>query len=108
MLQKTMKNLQTQMKLDKASLHAKELRIKALEDLAIEVGADPANVEIAKAFIKQKNEDIASLSRQLKLPQSEHRQAKEILQQNTENDELSQLVLKMTTQLKEWKTRLKL
>ena len=100
MLQKTVTNLQTQMKLDKASLHAKELRIKALEDLVIEAGADPANVEIAKALIKYKNEDIVALRRQLKLPQSEQPQAKEILQQKTENDELSQLVLKMTAQLK--------
>ena len=67
----------------------------------IEAGADLANIEVEKALIKQKNEDIAALRRQLKLPQSEHPQAKEILQQKTENDELSQLVLKMTTQLKE-------
>ena len=33
MLQKTVSNLQTQMKLDKASLHAKDLRIESLEDL---------------------------------------------------------------------------
>ena len=52
MLQKTVTNLQTQMKLDKASLHAKEMRIKALEELVIEAGEDPSNVEIAKALIK--------------------------------------------------------
>ena len=52
MIQKTVTNLQTQMKLDKAYLHAKELRIKALEDLVIEAGAGPANIEIAKALIK--------------------------------------------------------
>ena len=51
-LQKTVTNLQNQMKLDKASLHANGLRIKALEDLVIEAGADPANVEVAKALIK--------------------------------------------------------
>ena len=56
------------MKLDKASLHAKDLRIKSLEDLVIETGADPSNTEVAKKLIRQKNEDIAALRKQLKLP----------------------------------------
>ena len=67
------------MKLDKASLHAKDLRIKSLEDLVIETWMDPSNIEVAKALIKQKNQDIAALRKQLKLPQSEHPQEKEIL-----------------------------
>lgn len=53
-LEKTLINLQTQMKLDKASPYANNLKIKALEDLVIEVGADPSNIEVAKALIKQK------------------------------------------------------
>ena len=48
MLQKIVSNLQTQMKLDKASLHAKDLRIKSLEDLVIETGVDPSNTEVGK------------------------------------------------------------
>ena len=88
------------MKLDKASLYANNLKIKALEDLVIEVGADPANMEVAKALIKQKNEDIASLRKQLKFPPIGNSQAKEILQQKTQNDELKQIVLKMTGQIK--------
>lgn len=43
-LEKTLINLQTQMKLDKASLYANNLKIKAIEDLVIEAGADPANI----------------------------------------------------------------
>ena len=78
-LEKTVLKLQNQMKLDKASLYANNLRIKALEDLVIEAGADPANMEIAKTLIKQKNEDIATLRKQLNLPQNENPQAKEIL-----------------------------
>ena len=53
MLQKTISNLQTQMKLDKASLHAKDLRIKSLEDLIIETRVDPSNTEVAKKLIRQ-------------------------------------------------------
>ena len=51
-LEKTLINLQNQMKLDKASLYANSLRIKALEDIVIEAGADPVNIEGAKAIIK--------------------------------------------------------
>jgi len=40
-LQNTILNMQDQMKLDKGSLYAKDLRIKALEDLILQVGYDP-------------------------------------------------------------------
>ena len=68
MLQKTVSNLQTQMKLDKASLHAKDLRIKSLEDSVIEIGVDLSNIEVAKNIIRQKNKYISTLRKQLKLP----------------------------------------
>ena len=68
MLQKTVSNLQTQMKLDKASLHSKDLRIKSLEYLVIETGFDPSNTEVSKKLISQKNEDIDALRKKLKLP----------------------------------------
>ena len=79
--EKTVLNLQNQMRLDKASLYANNLRIKALEDIVIEAGGDPANIEGEKVLIKQKNEDIAALRKQLKFPHSENSQEKEILQQ---------------------------
>ena len=47
---------------------------------------DPSNTEVAKTLIRKKNEDIAALRKQLILPQSEHPQAKEILQEKTEKD----------------------
>ena len=76
------------MKLDKASLHVKDLRIKSLEDLVLQIGVDPSNIQVAQALIKQKNEDIAALKKQLKLPQHGHPEEKEILQEKTEKDEM--------------------
>ena len=96
MLQNTVSSLQTQMKLDKASLHAKDLRIKSLEDSVIETGVDPSNTEVAKKLIRQKNEDISALGKQLKLSQSEHPQEREVLQEKKEKEETIQLVLEMT------------
>ena len=79
MLKKNVSNLQDQMSLEKASLHDKDLRINSLEDLFIQTGVDPSNIQVSQALIKKKNEDIAALGKQLKPPQNEHPQAKEIL-----------------------------
>lgn len=43
-LQNTIINMQDQMKMDKASIYAKDLRIKALEELVLQVGYDPSNI----------------------------------------------------------------
>ena len=56
------------MKLDKGSLYEKDLRIKALDDLILQVGYDPSNVQVAELLIKKKNDDIVALRKQLKLP----------------------------------------
>ena len=60
-IQNTILNMKYQMKLDKASLYAKELRIKALEELVLQVGYDPSNIQATKILVKRKNEDIAAL-----------------------------------------------
>ena len=64
------------MRLDKASLQAKEIRIKSLEDLVLQIGVDPSNIQVSQGLIKQKNDDITALRKQLKLPQNEHPQVK--------------------------------
>ena len=99
-LQNTIINMQDQMKLDKGSLYAKDKRIKALEDLILQVGYDPSNVQAAEMQIKKKNEDIATLRKHLNLPQSEHPQTKEILQEKSEKEEMMKFILKLTTQIK--------
>ena len=46
-IQNIVLNMQDEMKLDKAYLYAKDLRIKALEDLVLQVGYDPSNIQAA-------------------------------------------------------------
>ena len=92
-LQNTISNMQDQMKLEESSLYAKDLRIKTLEELVLQVGYDPANIKAAELFVKKKNEDIAALRKQLKLPQSEHPQTKEVIQEHNEKDEMMNLIL---------------
>ena len=71
-LQNTIINMQDQMNLYKGSLYAKYLRIKALEDLILQIGVDPSNVQAAEVLIKKKNDDIVAFRKHLKLTQSEH------------------------------------
>ena len=60
-IQNTIINMKDQMKVEKASLYDKDLRIKSLEELVIQVGYDPANFKVAKGLVKKKNVDIAAL-----------------------------------------------
>lgn len=43
-----------------------------MEDLVIELGHDPSDVKATEKLIKNKNEDIATLKKQLKLPHLRH------------------------------------
>jgi len=58
--------------LGKASSLAKDNRIKSLEEIIIELGHDPKDAKGIKTLIKKKEEDIAALRKQLKLPPSSH------------------------------------
>ena len=67
-LQDSLDSVTAQYKLERASSQAKDTRIKSLEDLVIELGHDPSDVKAIKKLIKKKNEDIAALKKELKLP----------------------------------------
>ena len=67
-LQNSLNNTYAQLQLEKASSQAKDTRIKSLEDLIIELGHDPKDVKAAEKLIKKKNDDIATLKKQLKIP----------------------------------------
>jgi hypothetical protein len=70
-LQVSLKNVQTQLKMEKISSFSKDNRIKTLEELVLKIGYDPLNVKAKEEMIKKKNDDIASLRKQLKLPPTE-------------------------------------
>ena len=70
-LQVSLNNVQTQLKLEKVSSFAKYNRINSLEEIVLKSGYDPSNVKVAKEMLKKKNDDIASLRKQLKMPTTE-------------------------------------
>lgn len=71
-LQNSLSNTIAQLQLEKASSQEKDNRIKSLEELIIELGHNPKDIEAAKSLIKKKNEDIDALRKQLKLPPHIH------------------------------------
>jgi len=64
--------------MEKVSALAKDIGIKALEDLVIKVGYDLANINVVEDLVRKKNTYIASLRKQLKLPATKDPLAKDI------------------------------
>jgi hypothetical protein len=97
----TLRNAQTQLKLEKMSSFAKDNKIKTLEELVVKIGYDPTNFKAAEEMIKKKNADIAALRKQLKLPPTEDPQTKEIAEREGEKDEMLRLLMEQSAQLRE-------
>lgn len=99
-LQNSLENTTTQLNLEKASSQAKDNIIKSLEEIIIGLGYDPKDVKGIEALIKNKDEDIVALRKQLKLPPSRHSQTAEIIKQKYEQ-EMMDLLLKLNEGLNE-------
>lgn len=69
------------------------------------MGHDPKDVKVVESLIKKKNEDIAALRKQLKLPPLIHPQTAEVIEKKNE-EELMDLILKLNKQLKGTKQEL--
>lgn len=99
-LQNSLHNTSAQLELEKASSLAKDNRIKSFEEIIIELGHDPKDPKGIQALIKNKEEDIAALRKQLKLPITMHPQTTEVAQQKEEEDVVS-LLMRMNERLAE-------
>lgn len=71
-LQNSLNNTFSQLELEKASSLAKDNKIKSLEEIIIEMGHNPKDSKAIKALIKKKEDDIAALKKELKLPVTMH------------------------------------
>ena len=74
--------------------------------MVIQVGYDPANVKVAEELVKKNNVDIAALRKRLKLPPTEHPQTKEIVQEASQKDNMMNLILQLTSQIKEMEIKM--
>ena len=99
-LQNSLDNTNAQLHLEKASSHAKDNRIKTLEEMIIGLGHNPKDFKAIETLIKKKDDDIVALRKQLKFPSSRHPQTAEIMKQNSE-EEMMELFLKLNEWLNE-------
>ena len=99
-LQVSLNNVQYQLKMEKISSLAKDNKIKSLEDFVLKIGYDPSNIKEAEELLKNKNADIASLRKQLKLPATEDSQAKEIDESEGHKEKMMKLIMEKNAQIK--------
>jgi len=102
----TLENVQSQLKIDKVSVLAKDAMIKILEDLVRKLGYDPSNIDVVEELVNKKNLDIAALRKQLKLPATVDPLAKDIEEIETQKVDMMKLIMEQITQLKKMETKM--
>jgi len=79
---------------------AKDNRVNSLEDFVIKVGHDPIDVKAIEDNIKNKNADIETLRKHLKLPSIEDPQTEEIAESEQHKEEMIKLIIEKNVQIK--------
>ena len=91
-LENSLNNTTAQLDLERASSQAKDNRIKALEDIIIELGHDPKDVKAVKELLKLRDADMAALRKMIKIPATLHPQTEEVAQLRHDKDAAAMLV----------------
>jgi len=81
-LKESLTNTNTQLNLERMSSTAKDNRIKTLEEIIMDLGHDPKDPKGIKALMKKKEDDIAALKKQVRLPATIHPQTAELAEKN--------------------------
>jgi len=100
-MQVTLANNQSQLNLEKISSSAKDTNIQSLENLVLNMGYDPSNINVVEELIKKKNTEVAALKKQLKLPSSKDPMAKEIEETKTQKSDMIKLIIEKKLQIKQ-------
>ena len=91
-LENSLNNTAAQLKLERASSQAKDNRIKALEEIIIELGHDPKDIKVVQALLKLRDADMAALRKMIKIPATLHPQTEEVAQLRHDQDASVMLV----------------
>lgn len=105
-MQLALANVQSQLKMEKVYVLAKDTRIKNPEELVIKLGYDPSNINVAQKLVKEKNLDIKTLRKQLKLPTTEDPLAKDIEEIETQKADMMKLIIEQKAQLKQMQKKM--
>jgi len=104
-LKESLKHTNRQLDLERLSSSAKDNRIKTLEDIIVEQGYDPKDPKGVKALMKKKEDDIAALRRQAKLPPTIHPDTAQLAQEK-QADQAMELLLAMNQRIVEMEAEL--
>ena len=104
-LKQSLNNTNRQLDLERLPSSAKDNRIKTLEDIIVDLGHDPKDPKGVKALIKKKEDDIAALRRQAKLPPTIHPDTAELAQEK-QVDKAMELLLVMNQRIVEMEAEL--
>ena len=91
-LQNSLNNTTAQLELERASSQAKDNRIKALEEIIIELRHDPKDVKAVQEILKLRDADKGALRKMIKIPTTLHPHTKEIAQLRQDKDAAAMLV----------------
>jgi len=89
-LQKIILKLTTPLKQENVIYKARTVRILALENKLMTLGADPKDEEVVKSLIKDRDSEIKVLKSKLKILDAEHTQTKELMAAHEEKEKLIQ------------------
>ena len=88
----SLNNTAAQPELERASSQGKDNRIRALEDIIIEIGHDPKDIKGIQEILKLRDADMAALRRKIKIPATIHPQTDEVAQLRHDQDATTLLV----------------
>ena len=91
-LENSLNNTTAQLELERASSQAKDNRIKALEDIIIELGHDPQDIKAVQTLLKLRDADMAALRKMVKIPATLHPQTEEVAKLRHDKDTSAMLV----------------
>lgn len=91
-MENSLNNTTSQLELERASSQAKDNRIKALEEIIIELGHDPKDIKAVQELLKLRDADMVALRKMVKVPTTIHPQTEEVAQLRHEKDAASMLV----------------
>ena len=104
-LKESLTNTNTQLDLERMSSTAKDNKIKTLEEIIMDLGHDPKDAKGIKAPMKKKEDDIATLKKQLRLPATMHPQTAELAQEK-QGEDIMDLTVRMNQRIIEMEQEL--
>ena len=97
-LKESLSNTNTQLDLERMSSTAKDNRITTLEEIIMDLGHDPKDPKGINALMKKKEDDIAALKKQLRLPATIHPQTAEVAQEK-QGEDMMDLIMRMNQRM---------